>query len=87
MPQDKQRGKLMRKVKKLVLTLPVLALLTGCAPTNSLVATADQEVRAKLCRSWRHQTISKNDALTDETASQIEASNKSRPAWGCTYGK
>jgi len=77
----------MRNLKRLVWTLPVLALLSGCAPTSSLVATADKDVRSKLCRSWRHQTVSKNDVLTDETASQIEASNKSRPAWGCTYGK
>jgi hypothetical protein len=39
-----------------------------------------------LCSSWRHQTISKNDKLTERTAAQIEANNKSRPAWGCVYG-
>jgi hypothetical protein len=43
--------------------------------------TADE-----LCRDWQHQQISKKDALTEPTASQIEANNKSRPAWGCEYG-
>jgi len=77
----------MRNLKRLGLTLVSLGLLNGCGTTNSLVATADKDVKAKLCRSWRHQTVSQRDVLTDETASQIEASNKSRPAWGCTYGK
>lgn len=40
-----------------------------------------------LCRDWRHKTISRQDKLTEETASQIDADNKSRPAWGCAYGK
>ena len=41
----------------------------------------------ELCQDWRHQTVSKQDKMTDKTASQIEASNKSRPVWGCEYGK
>jgi hypothetical protein len=58
-------------------------LLTACAqtPKPALIA-AD-----KLCESWRHQTIRKADKLTEETASQIEGSNKARPEWGCAYGE
>jgi hypothetical protein len=41
----------------------------------------------ELCKSWRHQTISKADKLTDGTASQIEGSNNARPAWGCQPGE
>lgn len=60
----------------------LLVLLTGCAGTNPVVVTAEA-----LCKDWGHQTISKADKLSDETASQIEANNKSRPNWGCEYGE
>jgi len=39
-----------------------------------------------MCQSWRHLTIRKADKLTEDTAAQIEGSNKARPAWGCAYG-
>lgn len=71
------------KPKKLLLLLVSLGLLTGCAQTPQPAPIAADQ----LCLSWRHQTISKNDKLTDNTASQIEANNKSRPAWGCVYGQ
>lgn len=58
-----------------------LALLTGCAKTGQLVLTAEN-----LCRDWQHLQIRKADALTEATAAGIEALNKSRPNWGCTYG-
>lgn len=74
----------MTKLKKLGLLLLCLGLLPGCAKTEAPVATVD---RAALCKDWQHQTISKRDTLTDQTATQIEANNKSRPAWGCAYGK
>lgn len=62
--------------------LVIPALLTGCAPTQpyALIATDS------LCRSWQHQTISKDDKIAEATASVIEGNNKSRPAWGCEYG-
>lgn len=41
----------------------------------------------ELCRDWQHQQIRKADQITEPTAAQIEANNKSRPAWGCMYGK
>lgn len=63
-------------VKAIVLS----SLLSGCA--KSYVVTADE-----LCRSWRHQTVSKDDKLTDGTASGIEGNNNARPAWGCQYGE
>lgn len=71
----------MKSMKVFATTLVSLALLNGCAQTPKPVATA-----AELCRDWQHQRISKDDVLTDGTASQIEANNKSRPAWGCEYG-
>lgn len=55
-------------------------LLTGCA--QSIVATADQ-----LCKDWRHQTVSKDDRLTDKTASGLEGSNEARVNWGCAPGQ
>ena len=48
----------------------------GCSKT--IVVTADE-----LCKDWRHQSVSRNDKLTQETAEQIEASNGSRVNWGC----
>jgi len=37
----------------------------------------------ELCGSWRYQDVSKNDKLTEKTASGIEGSNKARTNWGC----
>ena len=59
-----------------------LVLLSACAKTELAAPIAAGE----LCRSWRHQTITQADVLTDKTAEQIEGSNKARPAWGCAYG-
>ena len=55
-------------------------LLNGCA--SAFVVTANE-----LCRDWRHQTVSKNDTLTDKTASGIEGSNDARVNWGCKPGE
>lgn len=49
---------------------------SGCAKT--VVVQAEQ-----LCRDWTRQTVSKDDKLTQGTAEQIEANNKSRVIWGC----
>lgn len=57
------------------------ATASGCSQTPMIV-TADE-----LCKDWRHQTVSKHDKLTQETAEQIEANNLSRPAWGCKPGE
>ena len=71
----------MRKSLKLItVTLAALALLQGCA--KSIVVTAEE-----LCRSWRHQTVSKADVLTDGTAATIEGNNHSRGEWGCQPGQ
>lgn len=72
----------MQPMTRYASVLVSLALLSGCAQTRPLVVTA-----AELCRDWRHQTVSRHDRLTEETAAQIEAGNKSRPAWGCQYGR
>ena len=71
----------MRRLPRLMMPLLGLGLLSGCS--SGLVVIAKDE----LCRGWRHQTISKDDKLTDKTASGIEGSNDARPAWGCAYGK
>lgn len=71
----------MPRMRKSAALLLSLGLLTGCAQTPPIVATAET-----LCKDWQHQKIGKADKLTEETASQIEANNKSRPAWGCEYG-
>jgi hypothetical protein len=56
--------------------LSVLVPLSGCS--QAIVVTADE-----LCQSWRRQTVSKDDKLTDKTASGIEGNNAARTAWGC----
>jgi hypothetical protein len=52
-----------------LLTYP--ALLTGCA--NQVVGTAQPT-----CRAIRTVLVSKDDVLTDGTATQIEANNLAR---------
>lgn len=72
-----------RNLPRLMLLLASPVLLTGCAKTQPYALIA----RDSLCRSWQHQTISKDDKLTEKTASGIEGNNKARPEWGCEYGK
>jgi len=71
-----------RKLRAPLIVSALLAavIVSGCA--KSYVVTAEE-----LCRSWRHQSISKADKLTDATASQIEGNNNARPAWGCVPGQ
>ena len=68
---------------RLMLAPSLLALLTACAQTPKPAPIAAD----KLCESWRHQTIRKADRMTEDTAAQIEGSNKARPEWGCAYGE
>lgn len=70
----------MSKMKLCALALILPVPLSGCA--TGFVATAEN-----LCKDWRHQTVSKDDKLTDKTASQVEASNESRVNWGFEAGK
>ena len=72
----------MKRTARSLLALASLALLSACAKTPIRVVTAQE-----LCADWQHKTISKNDALAQETAAGIEADNKRRPAWGCQYGR
>jgi hypothetical protein len=60
-----------------MLLLGSLVLLQGCGPTLAVIAVDE------MCKSWRYQTVSRNDRLTEETASGIEGSNKARVDWGC----
>ena len=73
----------MPRTKPSVVLPLLLVLLTGCekTPPPALIASD------KLCKDWRHKTINSRDRLTEETASQLEADNKSRPQWGCKYGE
>lgn len=72
----------MTRMKLCAVALLSLAPLTGCA--KSFVGIVASE---ELCRDWRETSVSKDDKLTEGTASQIEANNKSRPNWGCKYGE
>src|SRR5690606_10610177 len=69
------------------------ALLSACCVTFAAIASAGCTNRYVItdaeyqCKDWKHQTVSKHDKLTQETAEQIEANNLSRPAWGCKPGE
>ena len=71
----------MRRTMKCLSALASLALLSGCASGSAAIVDA-----GKLCRDWRHQSVSKDDRLTDRTASGIEGSNDARVNWGCKPG-
>lgn len=62
------------------LAVPIACLvgiaISGCS--TPVIVQADQ-----LCRDWIVLTKSKHDRLTEQTASDMEASNKSRVNWGC----
>ena len=61
----KETGKVpMPNLAKPIVLLASLVLMGGCATQYAVIATDE------LCRSWRHQTVSRNDRLTDDTASQ-----------------
>jgi uncharacterized protein YceK len=70
----------MRRMLLCLTALSALALLSGCS--SAIVVTASE-----LCRDWRHQSVSKDDKLTDKTASGIEGSNEARVNWGCKPGE
>lgn len=71
----------MLKLARLTMPLGLLVLLSACSQTVAVIAVDE------LCQSWKHQTVSKKDKLTDDTASQVEGNNKARPAWGCEPGE
>lgn len=62
--------------------LAITVLIAGCTSANTVVIAKEE-----LCRSWRHQTVSKDDKLTDKTAGGLEGNNNARPAWGCEWGQ
>lgn len=67
----------MPKLAKLALLLALPALLSGCAKTIAAIAS---------CEIGNPVSVSKNDKLTEKTASDIEANNESRRAAGCDHG-
>lgn len=70
-------------VSGLIALCALSASLSGCAIFEKpVVISAD-----KLCQSWKHQTVKPSDVISDATAAKIEGNNKSRPEWGCEYGK
>lgn len=64
----------MQKLAKLVLLLVLPVALSGCAQTIVGIASCDIGNRV---------TVSKNDILSERTASEIEGNNRSRDAAGC----
>jgi hypothetical protein len=62
--------------------MAIALICSGCANQSMVFINSDE-----LCRSWKHQTVSKHDKLTEKTASVIEGNNESRPAWGCVPGE
>ena len=78
----------MQRQKKMVLRIAYFAglaaiasVLAGCADKLVMISQGD------LCKSWRHQTVSKQDKLTQGTAKIAEGNNNARPLWGCEPGK
>jgi hypothetical protein len=65
----------MKKPGRLVMLLALPALLSACANGAVTVATN--------CNVGNHVSISKKDVLTEPTAQDIEANNRSREAGGC----
>jgi len=56
--------------------------LGGCADKLVMISQKD------LCeKGWKHQTVSKDDKLTQKTAATADGNNRSRPLWGCQYGR
>lgn len=70
----------MKRALKTAASLTLPMLLSACASQH--VVTAEE-----LCRDWRHQTVGKDDVLTQKTAAGILAANSSRTNWGCKFGK
>ena len=66
------------QLRAVLLASTVGIALSGCAGGPPVVAQAGQ-----LCRDWIVQDRSKDDKLTERTASNMEASNNSRVEWGC----
>lgn len=62
--------------------LMLLVPLTGCARDTAL--TVDS---AKICSVWEQIDTTKDDKLTEGTASKIERSNIGRESFGCPYEK
>lgn len=61
-----------------IMAVSIATTLSGCATQGIVFATSEN-----LCQDWRAISVSKHDKITEQTASEIEANNKSRPAWGC----
>jgi len=68
----------MSRLARLAPPLALLALLTGCAKNSVVTAIS--------CQVGNDVSVSKNDKLTEKTASDIEANNESRRAAGCDHG-
>jgi len=59
--------------------ISIVAIVTSGCSGGSIAIIGTNE----LCADWRPITVSKNDQLTEGTATQIEASNRTREVWGC----
>ena len=65
----------MQKSAKLVLLLASLVPLSGCASGTAAIVNN--------CNIGNTVSVSKHDTLTEQTAQEIDANNKSREAAGC----
>jgi hypothetical protein len=74
----------MRKPVSRVLLIAFCAILAATVSGCTKYVFVDAEA---LCKSWKHQTVSKDDKLTQETAAIAQGNNKSRPEWQCEYGE
>lgn len=70
-----------RALRSAFCAILVATVLSGCA-SKYVFVDADE-----LCQSWKHQTVSKADVLSEGTARIAEGNNNSRPAWGCARGQ
>lgn len=68
----------MKSILRYGLMLASPVLFSGCSTLPVVIADS-----AALCQDWRSISVSKTDKMTEQTASEIEANNKSRQAWGC----
>jgi pantothenate kinase type III len=69
------------RVLQIACAATLAAIVSGCGYKYVFV-DADA-----LCESWKHQTVSKDDKLTQGTAEIADGNNKSRPKWQCQYGE
>lgn len=67
-----------------IVIAPLIIIALGACQKQDDVVIANA---INYCKDWKHLQVSRDDRLTERTASQIEANNNSRMAWHCAYGR